>query len=118
MREHAVADIQRVAKEVAVDDVGNELFARWPFNRDLDVGSLIFDRVDLAEKRIDLGGCHSTVSRLAYGDPIAADRADKTRSPDGFLPVYGGRKRDTVLVNHDCMAVSNALHGSGENVLA
>jgi len=47
-REHAIADIQRVAEEVLVDDVGDESFAGWPLNRELDVGSLIFNRVDFA----------------------------------------------------------------------
>src|SRR5258708_5477614 len=52
-REHPIADIQRVAKEVLVEDVGDELLAGRPFNRDLDIGSLIFDRVDLAEQCIN-----------------------------------------------------------------
>ena len=51
-RKHGVADVQRVTKEVVVDDVGDELFARRPFNRDLYVGTLIFDRMDLADKGV------------------------------------------------------------------
>ena len=51
-REYPIADIQRVAKEVLVDDVGDELPASRPFNRNLDIGPLILDRVDLAEQRM------------------------------------------------------------------
>jgi hypothetical protein len=55
-REYPIADIQRVAKEVLVDDVGDKLPASRPFNRNLDIGPLIFDHVDRAEHRIGSSG--------------------------------------------------------------